>query len=164
VARKKVIKRKTHVTLRKVRPDGSIDHVRVPIERRAPIRPSSYSPAEKLMIIELAVMYYIDKDKHLRSNSLGNPFADQLALTRCKDLLKLGKNMRAYASEVVEELKERKLVEEIQTRRRGIYKKSPLKITEKGWRHVKRQSKRLREAAQKLIYTDVLDKLARAAR
>jgi len=155
---------------RVVKADGSTAIEDTRILERAPVRASSYSPAERFTIVELALMYYIDLDKHLSPGQFSGPFHTQLKITRSYSFLCLyGNNARhRYVSKMIRididvndlsrRLTDLGYLETVSEVRRKVF----LQVTPKGQRHIKRQSKRLRSAARKLIYTSVLDRLALA--
>jgi hypothetical protein len=157
-----------------VKADGSTAIEDTQILKRAPIRASSYSPAERFTIVELALMYFIDRDKHLHPGQFSGPFHTQLKITRSYSFVCLYGNSARHRSKMIRididvndlsrRLTDLGYLEAVPAKWGTKYwgRKLLLQVTPKGQRHIKRQSKRLRSAARKLIYTSVLDRLALA--
>jgi hypothetical protein len=132
-----------------------------PILPRAPIKPGIYSPAERYMLLELGMLYYIDKNKTTQRNNVYKGFKGELERLRCTKLLIVGERYNSVnLANMVDALVKCGLLNDPSIPGRFIEK--PLEVSQRGWRHIKRQSERLRKVAQKLVYTDVLDRIARA--
>jgi len=145
------MKKLTHCNLRVV-VNGCDTLVRTEIMSRCPIRLSCYSPGELHMLGELTLLLYIKKSVNLTAGSALGAFASQLRYTKALDL-------PARTNQGISELCELGILRATGKNRWAAI----LEITKKGQRHINRQSKRLRLAAEKLVYTDVLDRLGRAA-
>jgi len=113
-------------------------------------------------IVELALLFYVDKDGQLRRRDVSHPFRGHLLYTRCTKLRHTSGGQNSFNINIallVTELVERGFLELGPTIRCARH----LRVTKKGWRHIKKQDQRLRRCAEKVIYTDVLDRLRLAA-
>ena len=161
--------RDTHVYVRRRKPGGGSSNDREAIVQRAPIRASSYSAGERLMIVEIMVFYLIDREiVHCRDiTHLVNAY---LKLQKCEDLLVIGPNVpRAGTSsarirliDLYERLLELRLIGAADPVNSESVRRTELTVTPKGRRHIKKQARRLQACAQKLVFTGLLDKLVRA--
>lgn len=151
--------------------NGKIVHEYAKVMDRAPIKVGCYSPAERFLIVELALLFYVKKDTKLTPHTVSTSLKNQLVYARCEQLLNVGvlsHNVYIHISLMAKSLISAGYIETTQAKpgRRGHFSPdSPwdeLRVTKKGWRHVKKQSQRLRLAAEKVIYTSVLDRLGRA--
>ncbi len=154
-------RRKRRTFVRRPGPDGRLIGETVDLADRAPIRIGCYSPAERLMILELAVLMFVQKNPGMKRSHARACFHGHLKVQRCERLYAFpgrhGEQAQFYS--IVDALAEQKLFEPMKIKGRFIEK--PLTLTAKGKRHIKRQSKRLQEVASKLVYTDVLERMAR---
>lgn len=155
----------THVSIRSRRPDRSSVRVMTRIVQRAPIRASSYSAGERFMIVELMIFFLVDREI-VGERDVQHLVKSNLEVQKCSTLLNIGADKprvgrpvsRLLVSDVWRRLTELQLLKTADGRKLN----SPASITPKGMRHIKKQSKKLQLCAQKLVYTDLLDKLARA--
>ena len=116
------------------------------------------------MIVELMIFFLVDRGI-VGERDVQHLVHSNLEVQKCSNLLnigadkpKLGRSVsRLLVSDVWRRLVELQLLKTEDGRKLN----SPATITPKGLRHIKKQSKRLQLCAQKLVYTDLLDKLAR---
>jgi hypothetical protein len=144
----------THYLVYRRGADGHRTHDQVAIVKRAPLRAETYSPAEKFMLCELALLFMIDQE-HVWHGDADHLLNARLAVQKCKKLVPVG----LHGNDMVVHLIKLKIIQPTDGRQP---KRSDLVVTPKGKRHIKRQPRRLQLCAQKLIYTNVLDKLVRA--
>jgi len=162
VARKNKQPKKTHVSIRRRGPGYIRDHV--PVVQRAPLRASSYSVGERCTLVELMVFFLVDREI-VNERDISRLVTCTLEVQKCAALLKMGADKPRFGRaapglqvvDMFRRLVELQLLKPADARDPN----SPSVITPKGLRHIKKQPKKLQLAAQKLVFTDLLDKLAR---
>jgi len=160
VARKRKPKQ-THIIVRHRLPNGGIDSKKEEIVQRAPLRAGTYSVGERVAIVELMIFNLVDREL-VTERDISHLVHTHLQLQKCENLLNLGQDKarlgrsapRLQVTDMWRQLVELKLL-------KGS-RKTIATITDKGKRHIRKQPKRLRLCAQKLVFTDLLEKLARA--
>ncbi len=146
--------RQTHFYIYQRGADGVRGNQRLPIVKRAPLRLKTYTIAEKLVIFELMIFYTIDRG-HVWKQDINHQMKAQLCLQKCEELVRADTIAAVHVTDFIN----MKLLKIEDPR---LSTRSALRVTPKGRRHIKRQPRRLQLCAQKLVYTDLLDKLVRA--
>ena len=158
MARSKKEPKQTHINVRRRSDSGGTTHMMEPIVKRAPLREKTYSSGERVMIIELMIFYLVEREFIVELTDITHLVRANLKIQKCEDLgWPMGS--RVDIGSIFGRLVELRLIEE--GSRRSIRRQSAT-ITAKGKRHIRKQPKRLRLCAQKLVYTDLLEKLGRA--
>lgn len=160
MARIKQVKQ-THINFRRRLPDGRTEHISEPVVHRAPLRARTYSVGERVTIVELMIFNLVDRELVIERD-INHLVHAKLKIQKCEDLLNLGLDAprlgraapRLQVIDMWRKLVELKLL-------KGS-RKTIATITPKGKRHIKKQPKRLRLCAQKLVFTDLLEKLGLA--
>jgi len=160
--------KQTQLSVRRRRPSGAIERIMRPVVQRAPIRASTYSAAERLTIVELMIFCLVEREIIL-TEDINHSVMVNLQLQKCENLMNLGADklrygkgaLRIQIADVWRQLVALKLLNEVKrvSRKQDTGRTT---ITPKGKRHIKKQPKRLFVCAQKLVYTDLLEKLGRA--
>lgn len=157
----------THIRFRRRHPDGTVEHEMVPVVQRAPLRAATYSPAERFTIVELMIFNIVDRN-FVYLACLTHLVQSTLQTQKCEDLLQLGPDKvkggavprnNIAVGDLALRLVDMKLIKPVNGRKK---RHSQLLITPKGSRHIRKQHKRLRKCAQKLVFTDILEKLGLA--
>jgi len=154
--------KQTHINFRRrLSDDGRTEHVRERVVQRAPLRAATYSVGERVTIVELMIFALVDREL-VMERDITHLVNAKLQLQKCENLLNLGLDKsrlgrsapRLQIADMWRQLVELKLLK--------ATRKSIATITPKGKRHIKKQPKRLRLCAQKLVFTDLLEKMALA--
>ena len=150
-------KRPKTIVVRIPGPNGTTTQQQVEVAARAPIRIGCYTMAERMTILELSFLMFTKKYPGLGHLQLKSAFSGQLRVHQCT-ALRGGPGFVVGISDLLKGMLEMRLLGRPHTDKRTY--EAPITITKKGERHIKRQSVRLQRAAQKLVYTDVLERMA----
>jgi hypothetical protein len=164
MARKKTRLRQTHVSVRRRQPTGGVKSSMEKVVQRAPIRTATYSVGERCQIVELMIFCLVDRE-HIEERDINHLIHSTLALQKCNNLLVLGpaKDRMGRSSPHLQVIDMWNQLIALKLLKSSRLRQVKVTITPKGKRHIKKQPKRLRLCAQKLVYTELLEKLARVA-
>lgn len=161
------------ISIRHRLPNGGIERKSEAVVQHAPLRAATYSVGERVTIVELMIFFLVDREV-VTDQDINHLVISNLKLQKCENLLRLGSTSPRFGrtapglqiTDVWRQLIDLKLLNS-PTRRTGFQAKRTgfqvaVTITPKGKRHIKKQPKRLQLCAQKLVYTDLLEKLGRS--
>lgn len=154
------------ISIRHRLPNGGIERKSEAVVQHAPLRAATYSVGERVTIVELMIFFLVDREV-VMDQDINHLVISNLKLQKCENLLRLGSTSPRFGrtapglqiTDVWRQLIDLKLLNS-PIRRTGF--QVAVTITPKGKRHIKKQPKRLQLCAQKLVYTDLLEKLGRA--
>lgn len=154
------------ISIRHRLPNGGIERKSEAVVQHAPLRAATYSVGERVTIVELMIFFLVDREV-VTDQDINHLVISNLKLQKCENLLRLGSTSPRFGrtapglqiTDVWRQLIDLKLLNS-PIRRTGF--QVAVTITPKGKRHIKKQPKRLQLCAQKLVYTDLLEKLGRS--